>query len=438
MKALGIVAAAALILGLGGTSLPAPAHAQLFQRDPPPTYRAPPQQQRRLPGTSRQYVPEQEAQPRRRGFFERLFGGRDDDSSPRSFDRGRAGPQQRQPSPQQQQPETAAPVAPRVPKTVFVALIGDSVADNIAPGLTDSLAERPEVGIVREVRPGQGLLDETPKTWRQSADEILARTPPVAAAVIFLTPDGDVPKPPARGEGTPPPLLRTLPWMDEYATRVDDIALAFRQRGIPLLWVGLPPVASPKTMAEYAVLNDLVRQRVAALGGVFIDVWEGFVNEDEEYTVQGPNIEGRVVRLRMADGLHFSRAGARKVGHYIELELRNYLSTGDQGDAIADLGVDPALPTIPGHSRVLMLGEAPRTPGGVLLPPTPAAINLPKPIEENPEATASSEAALDTPVPDAIKPDETRPEENALATGAAIPSRPGRADDFAWPATAAN
>lgn len=445
MKFLGFILA---VLLLAGADLAAPpvAHAQLFEpRYAPPSYR----QQRRLPGTGddvnprRQYVPEQRtARPQRRGFFERLFGLPIDNDEPRRPRRERARERGIFGSPEPEQAEPAAPVKKAVPKTVFVAVIGDSLAENLAPGLAEALSERPEVGLVREIRPRVGLLKETDKPWRQVADEVLARDPAVAAAVIFLGPYDDPPaKKPKKKSAelqTTVPALTAAPWMDQYAIKVDDIALAFRQKNIPLLWVGLPPVEDEKATADNLFLNDLVRQRVAALGGTFIDVWEGFVNEDEEYTVQGPNIEGRVVRLRMADGLHFSRAGARKVGHYIELELRNYLSTGDQGDAIADLGVDPALPTIPGHSRVLMLGEAPRTPGGVLLPPTPAAINLPKPIEENPEATASSEAALDTPVPDAIKPDETRPEENALATGAAIPSRPGRADDFAWPATAAN
>lgn len=438
MKALGILAAA-LMLVLGMTSMPEPAHAQLFRRDPAPepTYRAP---SRQYVNPRRQYVPEQPEQPRRRGFLERLFGGFDrDENSPRFFDRQRR-IQQQQPPPRE--PDVAAPAAPRVPKTVFVALLGDSLAENLAPGLSDALAERPEVGIVRQIRSGQGLLKEAKESWRQSADEVLARTPPVAAAVVFVGPTDDPPKPAKKtaDDAPPGPVLSTLPWMDEYAAKVDEITLAFRQKGIPLLWVGMPPVADPQTMAEYAALNELVRQRVVSLGGTFIDVWEGFVNEDEEYTVQGPNIEGRQVRLRMADGLHFTRAGARKLGHYIELELRSVLTPADQNDSVADLGVDPSLPTTPGHSRILVLGQAPRTPGAVLVPPAPPAAAKPAPSGQqtfNPGILAGAEGSAPMPQTATVA-DETKPEQNALVTGAAIPPKPGRADDFAWPQTAAN
>jgi hypothetical protein len=447
----------AFVVALGMSGATAPAHAQLFGEPryyPPGTYRPPPQ--RRLPGTDvppqserqymtprRQYVPEQRAaRPRQPSFFERLFGRS-------GGDRRGPPPEQREQREQREQQrnspggapdnDVATPAAPRVPKTIFVAVLGDSLAENIAPGLSDALSERPEVGLVREIRSGQGFLKDAKKTWRMSADEILARSPPVAAAVIFLGPMDD--PPPAKkkktAEADVPALATAAPWMDTYASKVDDIALAFRQKGIPLLWVGLPPVEDEKVMADYLFLNDLIRQRVAALGGTFIDVWEGFVNAEEDFIVQGPDIEGRVVRLRTADGVHFTRAGARKLGHYIELELRTILAPKDQGDSIADLGsaVDPGAPTVPGSSRILLLGQAPRTPGAQLVPPAAAPAQKKAP-EFNPGIIAGQEGTA--PDPAAAPPEPPKPEANALVTGTAVPAKPGRADDFKWPATAAN
>ncbi len=434
----------AVVVALGISGAVAPAHAQLFEPRyyPPGTYRPPPQ--RRLPGTDvppaserqyvnprRQYVPEQRAvRTRQPSFFERLFG--------RPGRRDMLPPQQQPPQrnvPGSPDNDVAAPAPPRVPKTIFVGVLGDSLAENVAPGVSDALSERPEVGLVREIRSGQGFLKDAKETWRMSADEILARTPPVAAAVMFVGPMDD---PPAKKKKTTEvettgPALTAAPWMETYASKVDDIALAFRQKGIPLLWVGLPPVEDEKVMADYLFLNDLIRQRVAALGGTFIDVWEGFVNAEEEFTVHGPDIDGRVVRLRTADGVHFTRAGARKLGHYIELELRTILSPKDQGDSVADLGsgVDPGAPTVPGSSRILLLGQAPRTPGALLVPPTAAPAQK-KAAEFDPGVMTEQETAPD-PAAEPPKPDE-----NALVTGVAIAPKPGRADDFAWPAAAAN
>ncbi|BCJ89809.1 hypothetical protein IZ6_05440 [Terrihabitans soli] len=433
---------AILVLTLGLAAGVSPSHAQFFEpRYSPPGGNAP--RVYRLPGTGgggeegsrRQYVPEQRTRPRQ-SFFDRLFGRpvRPPPTAGTSRPDGLGG--------QSVDNDQAAPAAPKVAKTIFVAVMGDSLAENLAPGLNDALSERPEVGLVREIRSGAGLLKESKTSWRQTTDEILARQPQVAAAVIFIGPMDDAPAPvkkKAEVETTGPTIATTAPWQDDYANKVDEIALAFRQKGIPLLWVGLPPVEDPKTTAEYLQLNELVRQRVAALGGTFIDVWEGFVNEDEEFTVQGPNIEGRVVRLRTADGLHFTKAGARKIGHAVELELRTILAPKDQGDAMSDIGVDPGAPTVPGSSRILMLGMTPRTPGAILVPPAPPpAPDKTKKPEFNPGVIAGPEGAAPDPSAAAAKPAQPPVSEDALVTGAAIPAKPGRADDFAWPATAAN
>lgn len=430
---------AILVLGFGIAAAPAPSHAQLFE----PRYYPPGGQPRtyRLPSGGddsgerrRQYIPEQRTRPAKRSFFDRLFGLPIQRAPALARPDGIGGPQSAD-------NDSNTPAAPKVPKTIFVAVMGDSLAENLSPGLSDALSERPEVGLVRELRSGIGLLKEDKTSWRQTADEILARQPQVAAAVIFIGPTDDPPPQQQlkkKGETDPvePAVATSEPWMDQYASKVDELALAFRQKGIPLLWVGLPPVDNPKTMAEYLFLNDLIRQRVAALGGTFIDVWEGFVNEDEEFTVQGPNIEGRVVRLRTADGLHFTKAGARKIGHAVELELRTILAPKDQGDAMSDIGgVDPGAPTVPGSSRILMLGMSPRTPGALLVPPSPPPAPDKK-GEYNPGIIAGPEGKAPDPSADAkAQPVVT---EETLVTGAAVPAKPGRADDFAWPATTAN
>ncbi|MGQ4273527.1 SGNH/GDSL hydrolase family protein [Terrihabitans sp. B22-R8] len=396
-----------LILIMTGVPL-TPAEAQLFgpprgerQEQPPPRQRV---QQR-----SAQQPPPQEA--RRPNFFERLFGTRRSEEPPGA----RPGQQFRGTVPRSATPrpnrtnrtDSAAPAAAakrKVEPTTFVAVLGDSLARDLAKGLDQALEERPEVGLVREIRPGVGFLKETDRSWKAIADDVLNRTPPMAAAVVFMGPHDD---PPVKGKAEQPADSGISPWTDLYAARVDDITLAFRLKGIPLLWVGLPPVADARVNADNAFLNELVQQRVTSLGATFIDVWEGFVDEDEAFTAQGPNLGGQIVRLRTADGVHFTEEGAGKLAHYVELELRNYLISKDDGTALADVAKEiEAVPITPGSSRILLLGEAPRTPGAQLVPASaPANVQLAP---------------------------ETQIAARALTTGEAIASKPGRADDFTW------
>jgi len=53
-------------------------------------------------------------------------------------------------------------------------------------------------------------------------------------------------------------------------------------------------------------------------GIVYVDVWDGFVDEDGRFAQSGPDFEGQTRRLRAGDGVHFTQAGARKLAHFVE------------------------------------------------------------------------------------------------------------------------
>jgi hypothetical protein len=196
------------------------------------------------------------------------------------------------------------------------------------------------------------------------------------------------------------------PWVDLYAARMNDLIGRLRQGGTPVIWVGLPPVEDPAASADNAALNRLVRQRVTALGGVFVDPWDSFTGGDGAYAARGPDMDGNMVRLRRVDGVHFTEAGARKLAQIVAARLRPMLAPKDGGSAVAAAVQATVRPHPPGTSRIILLGAPPRSPGAVLLPPAPAA--------------------------DAADPDLALAK-RALVQGLPVPARAGRADDYAWP-----
>jgi hypothetical protein len=298
------------------------------------------------------------------------------------------------------------------PPSIFVTMFGDRFADELAGGLSDALADRPDIGIVAEVKPDAGLLD--PGTdWLALAREVHGGNKKVDALVVMLGP-GDAaraasaarPPPPPVAEGETAPAPARTPWVDLYAAKVDELLLALGQGHTPVLWVGLPPVEDAGLSADHAVLNELVRQRVQALGGVFVDPWDAFADSAGHYVERGPDVEGRMVRLRATDGIHFSPAGARKLGQEVATALRPLLGRPGESAEAAAAAAAAAAPHLPGASRIVLLGAAPRSPGAVLLPP---ATTEPPP---GPDAAAAAQA---------------------MAQGLPVPARPGRADDFSWP-----
>ena len=111
-----------------------------------------------------------------------------------------------------------------------------------------------------------------------------------------------------------------------------ELAKAISARKVPFLWVGMPPFKSSKTMLDMLAFNDIYREAAASAGGEFVDIWDGFVDENGAYMPTGPDINGQPARLRANDGINLARPGKRKVAFYAEKPLYKLL------------GIDPAAP----------------------------------------------------------------------------------------------
>jgi hypothetical protein len=345
-----------------------------------------------------------------------------------------------------------------------VVVLGDSMADWLAYGLEQAAADSPDIGIVRKHRTYSGLIRIEVKSdphgeypdWPSTAREILG--PEKANFVVFMiglndrrpirdkapaksatpptTPGGapakkdeqtDEERENAANQGqptTPSETERATPgtvtyefrsdkWTELYIKRIDETIAALKSKGVPVFWVGLPPVRNPKISADLSYLNDLYRARAEKAGITYIDTWDGFVDEAGRFVVQGPDFEGQIRRLRSGDGTHFTEAGARKLAHYVEREIQ----------------------------RALMANATP-----VTLPATEEPAATPQTAAPRPGA------ATPRPIAGPVMPLTTPAEANELAGGAgardlasdAIASRvlvrgdpnrapAGRADDFIWP-----
>src|SRR6202023_1459363 len=129
--------------------------------------------------------------------------------------------------------------------------------------------------------------------------------------------------------------FRTDAWSEAYIRRIDDTIAALKTSGVPVFWVGLPPLRGQKSAADIPFLNDLYRSRADKAGIIYIDVWDGFVDEDGRYAQSGPDVEGQTRRLRAGDGVYFTQAAARKLAHYVEREVQRWMSARAAPVAIA-------------------------------------------------------------------------------------------------------
>ena len=397
------------------------------------------------PAQAQFFEPRYPARQRGGGFFDSLFGGggrqRQDDreiSREAPADYSRAPAARKDTKPDQPEPTTS------------IVVLGDGMADWLAYGLEDAFGDAPEVAIVRKAKQYSGLLRYDAKNdqdWWHVARDLLAnekanyvvmmigvadrqnlREKDIAkeaeqaskeqakaaggeqtktetddeASIVAPEPKAPAPRRAANGVVE----FRSEPWEKIYTRRIDDTIAALRSKGVPVFWVGLPPIRGTKSTADTGYLNDLYRARAEKAGAVYVDVWDGFVDEEGKYTNFGPDYEGQMRRLRSGDGVYFTKYGARKVAHYVEREIRRYMA--NRGPIALPMGPTGPLPA-DGKSAVRPLA-------GPVVPLTAITGN-------NDELLGAS----------AVHARADASATAVLVKGDAVAPAPGRADDFIWP-----
>lgn len=434
-----LVAAAVLALAACAGLLvdglwPAPAQAQWFGERPSTAHR-----------------------PRSGGFFQEMFGP--------YHPREREYEQRRAPRVDHTRPPPP-PKAAKAANAATIVVMGDDMADWLASGLEEAFADAPDMTVVRKDKLHSGLLRYDAKSdldWWHVARDLLAQQKANFVVMMLGLHDreniresdlakeaekqqaekqaqadkqaaekkqdnkandknadkaaqekkdqADKQKAAEAEKPKPKPPngvieFHTDRWAAVYSKRVDETIAALKSKGVPVFWVGLPAIRGAKSTADVSYLNDLYRARAERAGVVFIDVWDGFVDDAGKFSNFGPDYEGQMRRLRSNDGVFFTNYGSRKLAHYVEREIHRYMS---------NRSLQVALPTGP---VAVPNGKSAARP--VVGPVVPLTVS-----------TGTTDELLGGA--------GTRPSHGdsiasrVLVNGEPVNAQPGRADDFAWP-----
>ncbi len=179
-------------------------------------------------------------------------------------------------------PAAPAPAAPSGP-TTFVLVMGDNLAEWLAYGLEEAFEDVPELGVVDKTRLSSGLTRPEFHDWVRAVPETLAGQEKVDFIVMMLG-SNDRQSIRVERESVDPDNER---WRGLYAERVDQVMQAMKARGVPVYWVGVPPLRGQRTSAHMQLLNAIYKERAERNGVSFVDVWNGFIDEHGAYTQFG-------------------------------------------------------------------------------------------------------------------------------------------------------
>src|SRR4051812_47166951 len=199
-------------------------------------------------------------------------------------------------------------------------------------------------------------------------------------------------------------------WVELYSKKIEEMIGVLKAKGVPVLWVGLPAVRGTKATADMLFLDSLYRDAAGKAGITYVDVWDGFVDEAGRFLQRGPDFEGQPRKLRSDDGVFFTKAGARKLAHYVEREVTRLMA---------------------GRSAPFTLPSEPATPDANAEPGKPPPRPLAGPILPLVASSVGTDQLLGGPGsrPAAVDALAAR----TLVKGEPLAPPAGRADDFAWP-----
>lgn len=362
-------------------------------------------------------------------FFRSVFGG------PQKPAAAPVAPAATPPKPKRVEPvEPKLVELPKNPDAQTILVIGDEQASNLAVGLQVAFADTPSIAVVDKSRAGSGLVREASAAdWTTRLKGLLAERKYDFIAV--MTGENDRVTFPAAQTGGKIEEVRSEKWEAAYREKVRQLDQALKDSGKPFFWVGLPPMERPSLSAFATYLNGIYKQQTEQAGGISIDSWNGFVDEDGHFDYQGPDVDGQTKRLRAYYGMHFTRAGQRKLAFYVETEIRKIM----RGDVERPEATAPEIIAAQPKPQEAMLAAPPP------LPPAPwNRVGPVIPLGGSDSGDAELAGAPQSKTEPAAKPIDASgklpggypiaetPLYQRIIEGAPIASESGRADDFHW------
>lgn len=211
------------------------------------------------------------------------------------------------PSPAPVAPAVRRPTA-RYPLRVYVG--GDSLSQVFGRSLTRIAEATGVVDVTAEFRYSSGLTRPDYFDWPARLRAVVtARPGPEVVVVMFggndiqpiLTPGG-------------PAGIGTAAWKREYRARVAATMRALTKAGVDVYWIGQPVMRSATFSTRMDVANEIYASEAARHPGVtFVDARPVFADAAGGYATFLPDASGRLVRMRTADGVHFTTAGGDRL-----------------------------------------------------------------------------------------------------------------------------
>jgi hypothetical protein len=192
-----------------------------------------------------------------------------------------------------------APLSPLDPLRLWIG--GDSLAGSLGPSLGELAGKSGVVQPVMDSRVSSGLLSADFFDWpKKGAEDMFTYNPEVTVFIIGANDAKNL----SKGAEQDPR------WRQQYSVVVEQMLKVLVGNGRSVYWIGAP-IMSDAAFSERVKGVNSVFQEVAAKhpGVTYVDAYAVFSGPDGKFAPTLPTGDGKVVRVRAQDGIHFTPEG---------------------------------------------------------------------------------------------------------------------------------
>ncbi|MCB1550148.1 MAG: DUF459 domain-containing protein [Hyphomicrobiaceae bacterium] len=212
--------------------------------------------------------------------------------------------------------KASVPSAERRPRSLTIAVVGDSLADGMWAGLYRTVQRDKRYKIYRGAKNSVGF---TGSDLTDMIDRAFAKGPVHALVMMIGANDRRSFFIGSRSHA----LLGTPKWVELYRGRIERFMDHAARRKVPLVWILLPVMREDDANVDARRVNDIVTAAAHSRPLVLLlPTWELTADAKGRYTAHFKDRDGKMQLMRMSDGVHFTAPAYELIADRVLARLR--------------------------------------------------------------------------------------------------------------------
>ena len=207
-----------------------------------------------------------------------------------------------------------------LPKPYRILLMGDSLANSTATALVPLAEQIPEVILTNHGKVSSNLSNPVFTDWFSEVDTILEEQ---QFDTVMLMLGANAAQPISLDTGEV--LWDTPEWNSIYRERATRLIARLKAHTGRVFWVGIPPMLKQGYRERMERQNQIISEICTEQGISYLPIDRVMGDQNGKY-IDYKTVEGRQVKLRLSDNIHYSAAGAEILSRHLLKEIYPELS----------------------------------------------------------------------------------------------------------------